>query len=289
MSIVVVCVGILENRRSLGNGQPARVYLAGDVGDIATFVAGIGKIDFDAVRFQPAQPNADAENIHLPAGVVDVVLTMHGITDRLEQVTDGCAKSGATTVADMQGAGRVGGNVFEQDAWPVPGRLPTILFTVVEDVPDLVMPGNCTQVEIDESGAGNLDLVDGVALSEPGDYSLGQRARITVRRLGQAHRDVAREVTVARVARSLQGAYGREFCGVLLDIRQCGERVVNRLCDQGLHRAAGILHHHNSIGSTSIDQRTFRAAGSDSSEGLRRARMACRARRFELCTSNCAR
>ena len=71
-----------------------------------------------ALRLEPAQPDADAEDVHLPAGIVDVVLAIHRVARRLEQVADGVAVGSVPTVTDVQRTGRVRGHELEQDPGP---------------------------------------------------------------------------------------------------------------------------------------------------------------------------
>ncbi len=71
--------------------EAARVDFGRDVADVVAAVAALGERDLDAVGLEPAQPYAGAEDVHLAAGVIDVILAVHGIADGLEQVTDRCA------------------------------------------------------------------------------------------------------------------------------------------------------------------------------------------------------
>ena len=91
------------------------------------------------------------------------------------------------------------------------------------------MPGGVAEEEIDEAGAGNLDLHHGVACSQPGDNLFGDVARLAPCRLGEHQRQVAGEVTVGAVAGALDHDLGRDVgrqCAVGL---QGGDRVGQQL------------------------------------------------------------
>jgi len=60
-----------------------------------------------AEGLQVTQPEARRENVHLPAGIVDVVLAMYGIAGGREHVRQRSAVSSVTTVSHVQRAGRV--------------------------------------------------------------------------------------------------------------------------------------------------------------------------------------
>ena len=65
------------------------------------------------------------------------------------------------------------------------------------------MKGIILQEEIDESGAGHLDLFDGRVRWHGRDQCLREGARILPCNLGQAHGEIAREIAMGRIARAL--------------------------------------------------------------------------------------
>ena len=67
--------------------------------------SGNGKCSPQALEV--AQPDARREDLHLPAGVVDVVLALHREAGGVEQVRERGAEGGVSAVADVQRAGRV--------------------------------------------------------------------------------------------------------------------------------------------------------------------------------------
>ena len=131
------------------------------------------------------------------------------------------------------------------------------------------------------------------------------------RGLGEAHRNVAGKIAVTGVARTLDRRFdvdiavgsGRPQAGHLF------QRFINKLDDSVLHLAVGSVSksrqfyrvmsscigpsasraQKSSIGSTSIDQRTRRAAGSFSKTGRSSRSTRCRFARSLLCRSSCAR
>ena len=58
-------------------------------------------------QLEIAQPDADREDVHLPAGIVDVVLAVHVVAGGLEQVGERRADRRPAAVADVQRAGRI--------------------------------------------------------------------------------------------------------------------------------------------------------------------------------------
>ena len=98
--------------------------------------------------------------------------------------------------------------------------------------------------------------------------------RIAASGLGEPHGDVAREVAVARIARALDRAFDRKIARGVRKIGETGEGGGYKFGDDAFHGAQ--LNQNNSIGSTSIDQRTLRPVGSCSSNGRNSRSTSCR-------------
>jgi hypothetical protein len=69
----------------------------------------------DAVQFQIAQPGGQRQDVHLPAGVVDIVFALDLESRRCQHAGQAHAEGGAAPVADVQRPGRIGGNEFHLD------------------------------------------------------------------------------------------------------------------------------------------------------------------------------
>ncbi len=149
------------------------------------------------------------------------------------------------------------------------------------------MEGAGTQVEIDEAGARDFDFADRIAVAERRDDLRRDVTRTLTRRLGQPHGDVAGEITMVRVARALDRAVERKIAGCLREFGKAVECAGDEIGDDAFHGAP--LNQNNSIGSTSIDQRTLRANGSCSSAGRNSRSTPCSALRSLDCSNSCAR
>jgi hypothetical protein len=102
---VAVAVGLLDLLRHLAH--------------VAALV-GVGREGHRlAEQFEIAQPGRDGEDVHLAAGVIDVVLARHLVAGEGQQRRQAGAVGGAAAMADMQRAGGIGGNEFD-----LQGRIP---------------------------------------------------------------------------------------------------------------------------------------------------------------------
>ncbi len=106
----------VEHRGGVRDIDVVGIDRGGDVADVVAAVAGRGKRNGRAASFQPAQPDADAEDVHLAAGVVHVVLAVNRVADGFEQVAHRRAVRRMPAVANVQRAGGVRGHELEQDA-----------------------------------------------------------------------------------------------------------------------------------------------------------------------------
>ena len=109
-----------------------------------------------------ARLGGNGQVIDLHAGVVVVELALHipavGGHDAGDAITD---HPGAT-VAHMQRAGGVGGDIFHAHGFATAAGVAAKRCASGVDVAHLLLPRGGGQVEIDEAGAGDLDLGDGI-------------------------------------------------------------------------------------------------------------------------------
>src|SRR4029077_9586392 len=87
------------------------------LGHVLAFVAVLGQL----FSLHPGGDRA-GEVGDLGAGVVDVVLALDLVTDRAQQSHHRVTVGRAATAADVQRAGRVGGNELDHDLFRRPGR-----------------------------------------------------------------------------------------------------------------------------------------------------------------------
>jgi len=77
---------VTKQRRCISRGDSSHVYRGGDIADIGTPITCAWKRKAHALSLEPTKPDTEAENIHLPAGVIDVILPLHRVADGFEQV-----------------------------------------------------------------------------------------------------------------------------------------------------------------------------------------------------------
>ena len=95
---------------------------AGDVDHVLALVAVVREAHVHAAQLVVAQPHRHRQDVHLAAGVVDVVLALHGVAGGIEQVGDAGAVGRAAAVADVQRAVRVGRDELDGHRLAASGR-----------------------------------------------------------------------------------------------------------------------------------------------------------------------
>ncbi len=131
---------------------------AGDRQQVVALVAVRRERHRLAEPLEVAQPDADREDVDLPAGVVDVELAVDGVSGGEQQVAERGAVGGVPAVADVQRPGRVRRHELEQDPLAAAGRAPAVGVALVEGRAELGVVGGRREVEVDEAGTGDLDL-----------------------------------------------------------------------------------------------------------------------------------
>ena len=108
--------------RQVGERVAVLAHDVGGVGrDVLAVVAVLGHLGVAAERLEVARLDRGAEPVHLPAGVVEVVLALDGVAGGLEQARDRVAEHGVARVADVQRPRRVRAHELHLDA--LAGRL----------------------------------------------------------------------------------------------------------------------------------------------------------------------
>src|SRR5690606_25478323 len=111
----LVCGNIPEDVRCSGQEllADAILQLAGNVENVFALVAVGGKAEGLAAQFQVPEPNASSQDVHLPSGIIDIVLALDRIADSFQQVCRAGTVGRAPAMANMQRAGGVGGHEFD--------------------------------------------------------------------------------------------------------------------------------------------------------------------------------
>ena len=189
--------------------------------NVFTAVSATGEWHDYIVRFKPPQPNAGAQNVHLPAGIIDIVLAMHRKTCSLKKVADRCAIGCVPTVSDMQWTGWVSRYEFQQKSRAIPLCLVTVCAARFQNCVQLGMEGGWTQVKIDESWASDLHFRNLIVIAQGVDKISSNFARILAGRFCQTHRNVAGEIAVAGISGALH--------------RRADIEISDRIRERGLH------------------------------------------------------
>ncbi len=207
--------------RALRREQPLADFL-----DVPAAVAVRGEGELLAAVLQIPQPGADRQNLHLAAGVVDVVL--------LEQIGDARAEGGMPAVADMQGTGGIGGHELHLHRSACAGERSAVMPCLLQHLGDFRVIGVLGKKEVDEAGARDLDLGHRRAARQQAQQCVGQLAGILARRLGQLHGQIARKIAVLRVARVFDLHVHAARAGRHQVFRQCRQRFVEQFFNHGL-------------------------------------------------------
>jgi hypothetical protein len=229
---VAVAVGLLDLFRHL-------VHVAA--------LVGVGREGQRLVeQRQVTQPGRHGEDVHLAAGIVDVVLARHLVAGEGQQRRQAGAVGGAAAVADMQRAGGIGGNEFDLQA----ARHPAVAGRAAPEVAAGGEHGGHhrgtrrgRQREVDEAGAGDLGADHVGRRRQFAHQAFGDLARIGLQFARQLHRQVAGEVAVAGLLRAFEddvdGAVGRRHAGER-GAQEAGEVLAG--VEGGRGRDAGCGH-----------------------------------------------
>ena len=118
----------------IGKGAAfARKDLARILSQILAEVAALGNLGLAPDLLLHPCPEALRQIVDLDAGVVDVELAGDRVPGPLKQRGDGVAERGAAPVADVKGAGRVGGDELDVDLEPGSGVGASVVGSLVDD------------------------------------------------------------------------------------------------------------------------------------------------------------
>ena len=189
VALEAFAVGLREVRRD-------RAHIVGAI-------AVLRKGDAGAQGLQVAQPDRCREDVHLPAGVVDVKLALYFVAAEGKQVRQARAIGRAASMTHMERASGVGRHEFDLHLLAC-GRCPTEGEALGQHAGHDGLLGLRRQAQVDESRAGDLDCRD-IAFGKGGlcaqglDQAFRELARVGLELLRQLHGDVAGEVPVLRL------------------------------------------------------------------------------------------
>ena len=182
-----------------------------------------------------------AEDVHLRAVVVDVELALDVIAGVAHDAAEGVAERGPAAVADVHRADRVGGDELDLGLQALAdvglGEVHALLAGLVQHR----VAGGGVEVEVDEAGAGHLDLGDGGVLGHMRHDGIGDLARGAMGELGGLHRHGGRPLAMRSVSRSLEAAVLQVECGKLARLLRGGERGAYQLFNLLRHTELLVL------------------------------------------------
>ena len=174
--------------------------------------------------------------------VVEVVFAHHLGTVGLQHTGHGVAHRGPTGAADVNRTSGVGGNELEVQGLAAQMGVAAVLVDLVQVLVAIDRRGRGKHSvhhgggrggikgDVDEAGAGNLDLGDAVGFGQCGGERLGQIARLHAGLLGQLHGDIGGPIAVRAVLRAHDGELvdGRDqLVGQFSGLAGCDEVMGN--------------------------------------------------------------
>ena len=213
----------LESRRDLAN-----VFAA---------IAIRGELELSADAFQVPQPHAQRQDVHLAAGVVDIVFALHVETGRLENVRDARSIGRPPTVPDVERPGRVRGHELHLNAPAAPDCRTCAPHAGLENATHEC--GECIRrnAEIDEPGSRDRHLGNHVRFGKTLHDARGDFAWLALRDAGERQRDGAREVAVSVAAAALDRNGRQRIEREFPFLAKRGQRALEKRSDVLLHRS----------------------------------------------------
>ncbi len=180
---------------------------------VVALVAVPGEGQGEAVDLQIAQPGGQGEDVHLPPGIVDVILAGDGVARRLQHVGEAGAEGRAAPVAHMEGPRGIGGDELHLHlaalapvAAPVggPGGL---------DGAHHGLFGGGGEMDVAEAGPGDFGAGDIGRGGQRCDQAGGELAGIFPHGLGEPHGEVAGIVPMLGLLGTLKLDFRRGMVG----------------------------------------------------------------------------
>ena len=163
----------LERRLDPRQHRRDRVALeGGELADVVALVAVLRRL-----LPAPHRLHRSAEELHLRAGVVVVVLALDLVPAQLEQARDRVADPAVPRRGDGERAGRVGGDHLDLDALLRRGEAGAVVGARGEDLAERTGEPAVGEEEVDEAGSRDLGAVDVGDRRGGGGQLLGELAR----------------------------------------------------------------------------------------------------------------
>jgi hypothetical protein len=224
---IQVRLGVLLDRRHvvhhlLGGAHVALAVRCRDGGGHVVHVIALISIGrkrhHHRLHLEVAQPGGQRQDVHLPAGVVHIVLALDVETRGREHVGQACAVGGAAPVPHVQRPGWIGRYEFDLHLLALSDTDPAVGVCLFEHLLHHGALDGGPQEQVDEAGAGNLCSIDNGRGRQRADKRLGDLARVALQRLGELQRQVAGEIAMLRRFRPLHRH--REAGGIRGDVLQ---------------------------------------------------------------------
>jgi hypothetical protein len=149
-----------------------------------------------AQRFAIPQVDRAREHVHLPARIIDIIFADDPVTGIFEQARQGIAHHCSAAMPHMHGPGRIGRDIFDVDGLTATHGGAAIVFALVEDCPELILPDAAAKPYVDEARACHLGSGDVVERGQFRNDQLGKGSRVRAGASGKHHRRVGREVAM---------------------------------------------------------------------------------------------
>ncbi len=181
------------------------------IGELTRHVAyilalvGVGRIvDDDAMLIQITDPGGNGQNVHLTAGIVDVILTRHIPTGKRQQIGQARTIGRTTAVTDMERAGRIGRYEFDQHLGVLAQRTTTEMISLRQNGADDPGLGAGIEFEIDKTCTGDRNLADLGGKRQFVNNTLGNDTRRQLQGARQLHGQIGGEIPMFGLFRTLQ-------------------------------------------------------------------------------------
>ena len=148
------------------------------------------------------------ETVDLLAVIVEVVFAHNLGAVGLQHAGHRVADGGPTGAADVNRAGRVGGDELQVERLAAEVRVLAVACAIGQHLVDHRGGGGGIQRDVDEAGPRHLDGRDAVGGGQPLGEQLGQIARLHAGLLGQLHGGVGGPIAVRAILRAHHGEFG---------------------------------------------------------------------------------
>ena len=225
-------------------GLGVLVVLVGNKGVTVSDQQLVSLLDINALlgddigKLHIARADGVAEGVHLRAVVIDVELTLDLIAGVVHNAAERIAQRGPAAVADVHGADGVGGDEFDLGLQATTDvGLSEVHALLASLAKDGILDGN-GEVEVDETGACDFDLLNRGVLGHMGNDGLGDLARGAVSQLGGLQGHGGGPLAMRSVSRSLDSAIVKFKCGKVAGLLGRSKRSAYQLFNLLGHRSS---------------------------------------------------